>query len=94
MAGSAMYVGMLMYVQPAFLLSLPATILHTLVCILSHAWTVWLGVWFANVFCGVLQMIIIYHEQNKSSSPTLLAINYYNCTVMRCSFRTHFKGAH
>ena len=45
-----------------------------------------------------------YIEWHESSSPTLPTINdigceignlsnYYSCTVMRCSFRTHFKGA-
>ena len=58
-----------------FLLSLPATILHTLVCMLSHAWTVWLGVkmvLYANVSnfsCGVLQMIIILNKKRTAVQP-------------------------
>ena len=97
-----MYVCMFVVVRK-FLLWLPATILHTVVCISLHgakmaatrerlAFSLWGA---SNDY---------YADRIEGSSTTLPTINdihwaigntsnYCCCTVMRCSFRTQFKGA-
>ena len=78
-----------------------------MLCTLLHTWTVWLREKMAAVRKRLkfsLQSTSNDIEWNESSSPTLPTFNdirceigntsdYYSCTVMRCSFRTHFKGA-
>ena len=81
-----------------FLLCLPATIWHAVVCILSDTGRKWLP--FANIShfpCRALQMITISNETKAGVQPcppndvcceTGNTSNYYSCTVYALQFQT------